>query len=116
MSKILLLIPTLLALSSCHSLEPIITEEIVSISITCENANIIDITDDKLIDKIINEINKSKREGTEEWDISVEHTINLETSSDEIISFYLYSGGDVLINGYYVHSHIQNVCKNTSDS
>lgn len=114
MSKNFLLIPILLVLSSCHSLEPIIAEEITSISITCENANIIDITDDKLIDKIIKDINKSRREGTEEWDISVEHTINLETSSKEIISFYLFSRGGVLIDGYYIHSNIQDFCKNTS--
>lgn len=74
-----------------------------------------DITKDKEIEKIIDDINKSKREGTEEWDILVEHTINFETASGEMISFYLYSGGEVLIKGYYVHSHIQDFCENTSD-
>ena len=114
MAKNFLLIPILLILSSCP-LEPIITEEIASISITCEKGNIIEITDDKLIDKMINDINESRREGTEEWDFSVEHTISLKTSSDELISFYLFSGGGVLIDDYYIHSNIQDFCKNTSD-
>ena len=83
-------------------------------SITCLDSNKIEITEDGTIDEVIKEINNSRREGTQEMEFSEEHVVTLETSSEESINFWLFSGGKAVIKGYYINSNIQNFCEETT--
>lgn len=98
-------------LGACnHYSEPLIEGEMVKLTIECMSGETVEIEEQKTINKVIKEINQSKREGTQEMEFSIEHRGTLENSDGETESFHFFSGGKALVSGYYVHSNIDDFC------
>ena len=101
----------LLLLGACSTRNPIIKEDLEKMSIQCLNSDqLIEITNDKSLDKVLKEINNSHREGTEEMELSEGHMASVETASGETYTFVIYSIGKTVIDGYYIHSNIPDFC------
>lgn len=61
----------LFLLGACSTRNPIIKEDLEIMSIQCLNPEeLIEITDDKILEKVLKEINNIHREGTEETGLS----------------------------------------------
>lgn len=104
----------LFLLGGCYSVGPLIKEEVEKISIEClESDEIIVIEDKRTIEKLRNEVNGSRREGSEEIEFPIGHHVIYDTVSGDEGSFTFWDGGGKsLIQGYYVHSNIKDFCKN----
>ncbi|SES44414.1 hypothetical protein [Psychrobacillus sp. OK032] len=101
----------LIFLGACnHYSEPLIEGEMVKLIIECKDGETIEINDQKIINKVLKEINRSRREDTQEMEFSIEHQATLENSDGVTESFYFFSGGKALVSGYYVHSNIDDFC------
>lgn len=112
MKKLLFIGSCLILLNACNSFyEPLIEGEMIKLSIKCTNGNTVVIDKQATIDKVINDINSSKREGTEEIEFDLEHQATLESNHGETVTFNLFDGGKTLVSGYYVHSNIDDYCK-----
>lgn len=90
--------------------EPLIDGEMVKLTIECISGETIEIEEQKTINKVLKEINQSRREGTHEMEFSIEHRGTFENSDGESESFHFFSGGKALVSGYYVHSNIDDFC------
>jgi hypothetical protein len=102
----------IILLSACNrSNNPLIEGEMVKLTIECTSGETIEIDDQKNINKVVGEINGSRREGTQEMEYDLEHRATLENSDSKTISFNLFSGGKALVSGYYIHSDIDNFCE-----
>lgn len=82
----------------------------VKLTIECTSGETIEIDDQKTINKVIREINRSRREGTQEMEFDLEHLATLENNDGETKSFNLFSGGKAIVSGYYIHSNIEDFC------
>ncbi|GGA48843.1 hypothetical protein [Psychrobacillus lasiicapitis] len=99
-------------LGACNQYsEPLIQGEIVKLIIECESGETIEIVEQKTINKVLKDINQSRREGTQEMEFSIEHQVTLENSDGETESFYFFNGGKALVSGYYVHSNLEDFCE-----
>lgn len=98
-------------LSACSSMDPLIEGEMVQLTIECENGETLQIETRETIQDVVGEINNSRREGTQEMEFDVEHQAAFETSEGETISFNLFSSGKVLMPGNYIHSDIEDFCR-----
>lgn len=99
-------------LSACnHFSEPLIKDEVVKLTIECTSGKTVEIDDENTINKVIRDINGSRREGTEEMEFDVEHQATLENGDGETKSFYLFSGGKAIVSGYYIHSNMDDFCE-----
>lgn len=102
----------ILFLCSCSQFnEPLLNGEMVKLTIECKEGEIIEIENEKTINKVVREINESKREGTQEMEFDLEHLSTLENNEGETKSFNLFSNGKVTMAGYYIHSNIDNFCE-----
>ncbi|WP_139185087.1 hypothetical protein [Psychrobacillus sp. OK028] len=72
--------------------------------------NFQEVTDEKILKKIVKEINNSRREGTEEMEFPEGHDVALETVSGATYGMVLFDGGKSLIEGFYIHSDIPKFC------
>ncbi|WP_144509701.1 hypothetical protein [Bacillus sp. FJAT-22090] len=98
-------------LGACnHYSEPLIESDMVKLTIECSGGETIEIDELKTINKVIKEINNSKREGTQEMEFEIEHRAVLENSDGETKAFHFFSGGKALVSGYYIHSNIDDFC------
>ncbi|WP_342601132.1 hypothetical protein MHB48_09125 [Psychrobacillus sp. FSL H8-0483] len=83
----------------------------VKLTIECTSGETIKIDDQKTINKVIREINGSRREGTEEMEFEdFGHRATLENSDGETKTFNLFIGGKAIVSGYYIHSNIDDFC------
>lgn len=82
----------------------------VKLTIECKNGETIEIDEQKTINKVIKQINNSRREGTQEMELDIEHRAILENSDGQTETFHLFSGGKALMAGYYIHSKINDFC------
>ncbi|MEK3953789.1 MULTISPECIES: hypothetical protein [Psychrobacillus] len=111
MKRSLIYLFCIIFLGACsHYSEPLIEGEMVKLTIECLSGETIEIEEQKTINKVLKEINQSRREGTEEMEFSIEHQCTLENSDGETESFHFFSGGKALVSGYYVHSNIDDFC------
>lgn len=111
MKKGLLICFCLYFLAACNpSSEPLIEDEMVKLTVECISGETIEIDDQKTINKVISEINGSRREGTEEMEFDLEHRAKLENSDGEKEFFNLFTGGKAIVSGYYIHSSIDDFC------
>ena len=83
----------------------------VKLTIKCKEGEIIEIENEKTINKVVREINESKREGTQEMEFDLEHLSTLANNEGETKSFNLFSNGKVTMAGYYIQSNIDNFCE-----
>lgn len=112
LKKLLIISITLLLLVSCSTRNPIITEELESMSIQClDSERPIEITDEKILINVLKEVNNSRREGAHEMELPEGHSANLETKSGETYSIVLFEGGKSLMEGYYIHSNLPDFCE-----
>lgn len=110
--KLLTISITLLLLGSCSSRNPIITEELKNMSIQClDSERRIEITDEKILNKVLKEINNSRRESAHEMEFQGGHSVSIETTSGETHSLLLFDGGKSLMDGYYIHSNLPDFCE-----
>lgn len=101
----------ILLLVSCSNQTPLIIEEVDSITVQCMGTEeLLEITDEKMLKKIIKEINNSRREGAEEMEFPEGHDVSLITTLDEKYNISLYEGGKTLLEGFYIHSNIPDFC------
>lgn len=112
MKKGLLFCFSLYFLAACSnpSSEPLIEDKMVKLTIECTSGETIKVDDPKTINKVIREINGSRREGTEEMEFDPEHRATLENSDGEKEFFDLFTGGKAIMSGYYIHSSIDDFC------
>ncbi len=82
----------------------------VKLTIECTSAGTIEIDEQKTINKVIKEINHSRREGTQEMEFEIGHRATIENSDGETKSFHFFSEGKALVSGYYIHSNIDDFC------
>ena len=68
------------------------------------------VTDEKMLKKILEEINNSRREGTEEMVFPEGHDFTIETVSGGTYSMSVFDNGKLLTKGFYIHSDIPNFC------
>ena len=109
--RVIYLICLALILGACSNRNPLITEELESVTIQCMDSDeLMEITDEKMLKKVLKEINNSRREGTEEMEFLEGHDVTLETVSGETHGTSLFDGGKLLIMGFYIHSDIPNFC------
>ena len=114
MKKGLLFCFCLYVLAACNpTSEPLIEGDIVKLKIECTNGEMIEIDDQKTINKVIREINSSRRESSEEMEFDFEHRAILEDSDGEKENefFNLFTGGKAVVSGYYIHSNINDFCE-----
>ena len=71
---------------------------------------LLEISDEKILKKILKEINNSRREGTEEMEFPEGHDVELETVSGETYGMVLFDDGKSLLEGFYIHSNIPKFC------
>lgn len=99
-------------LSACSSMsDPLIEGELVQLTIECESGETLQIETRETIQDVVLEINNSRREGTQEMEFDVEHQAAFETSEGETLSFNLFSNGKTLMPGNYIHSDIEDFCR-----
>lgn len=99
-------------LGACnHNSESLIDGEMVKLTIECKSGETIEISEQKTINKVLKEINHSRRESTEEMEFQIEHRATLENSDGETETFHFFSGGKALVSGYYIHSNIDDFCE-----
>ncbi|TQR21556.1 hypothetical protein [Psychrobacillus vulpis] len=109
--KFLTISMIVLLLGSCSSRNPIIIEELKSMSIQClDSERRIEITDEKMLTKVLEEINNSRREGAHEMEFPEGHSVNIETVTGETYSLVLFEGGKSLMDGDYIHSNLPDFC------
>lgn len=82
----------------------------IKLTIECTSGKTIEIDEQKTINKVIREINGSRREGTEEMEFDFEHRATLENIDGMKESFDLFTGGKSIVSGYYIHSSIDDFC------
>lgn len=100
-----------LLLGACSNRNPLITEELENMTIQCMDLEeLLEVTDEKTLKKILKEINTSRREGTEEMEFPEGHHTSLKTVSGETYDMSLFDNGKSLIEGFYIHSDIPNFC------
>lgn len=81
----------LLVLVACSNRNPLITEELERVTIQCMGSEeLLEITDEKMLKKILKEINNSRREGTEEMEFPEGHDVTLETVLGETYGMSLF--------------------------
>ncbi|WP_313893596.1 hypothetical protein [Psychrobacillus sp.] len=98
-------------LGACNNFNELLIEgEMVKLTIECKRGKTIEIDDQKTMNKIIEEINGSRREGTQEMEFDFEHRATFEDSDGEIKSFNLFSNGKAVMSGYYIHSNMDDFC------
>lgn len=101
----------LLLLSSCSNQNPLMTEELEKVTIHCMGSEeLLEVTDEKMLNKILKEINNSSREGTEEMEFPKGHDFTIETVSGETYGMSLFNNGKLLMKGFYIHSDIPKFC------
>lgn len=71
---------------------------------------LLEVTDEKLLQKMLKEINNSRREGTEEMEFPEGHDFTIDTVSGETYGMALFDNGKLLMKGFYIHSDIPNFC------
>ena len=99
-----------LILSACSYGPPLIEDEIVKVTVECEDGDIVVIDDLDTIEDIIKEVNNSKRETTADMDLYIEHSATIENKEGEKKTLNLYSTGRSLFAGYYIYSDIEDFC------
>ena len=78
---VVLILPLLV---SCSNRNPLVTEEVKSVTIQCMGSDeLLEITDEKMLKKILKKINNSRREGTQEMEFPDGHNGTLVTVSGE---------------------------------
>lgn len=106
-----LILLLLLLLVSCSNRNPLITEDLEKVTIKCIGSEeLLEISDEKTLKKILKEVNNSRREGTEEMEFPGGHDVALETVSGETYSMVVFDGGKSLIEDFYIHSDIPKFC------
>lgn len=99
------------ALTACMPTSPIIDKEIEKIDIRCLGTEaLFEITDPVRLQAVKEEINSSKREGTEEFELAEGHSAILQLEDDSEWEMTFYSSGHAVIEGYYVRSALEDFC------
>lgn len=99
------------ALTACMPTSPIIEKEIEKIDIRClETDALIEITDPVRLQAVKEEINSSKREGIEEFELAEGHIATLRFDDGSEWEMTFYPSGHAVIEGYYVRSELEDFC------
>ena len=109
--RVIYLICLAAILGACSNRNPLITKELESVTIQCiDSDELLEITDEKMLKKVLKEINNSRREGTQEMEFPEGHDVTLETVLGETYDMSLFDDGQSLMKGFYIHSDIPNFC------
>ena len=101
----------LLLLVSCSNRNPLITEELKSVTIQCMGSDeLLEITDEKMLKKILKEINSSRREGTQEMEFPESHNGTMVTGSGVTLNMSLFDNSKLLVEDFYIHADLPDFC------